>query len=112
MKRREKEDLPVVQWSFLQLKKNSKKNNPVPCFLQSCSQIGSKFLIYGGCDYNGEALSQLFLFDSTYMQWNSPIDESEFQEDHPGCRYGHSATVVEMHPPRIVIYGGMIGRSR
>ena len=28
--------------------------------------------------------------------------------DHPGARYGHSANVVEMHPPRILVYGGMI----
>ena len=24
-------------------------------------------------------------------------------------RYGHSATLVDMHPPRIVVFGGMVG---
>lgn len=27
------------------------------------------------------------------------------------CRYGHSATLVEMHPPKIMIYGGLNGSN-
>ena len=25
-----------------------------------------------------------------------------------GGRYGHSATLIEMHPPKLIVYGGMI----
>lgn len=107
-------DRPLVQWSFFQFKskKGSGKKElsaPSPCFLHSATQIGSKILIYGGCDYFGEALNQLFIYDTATFQWSAPSDaESNFQEDHPGCRYGHSATLVEMHPPKIMIYGGMV----
>jgi len=107
-----KDESAIVQWSFLQLKKVQKKAFPLPCFLQCSSQIGSKFLVYGGCDYYGEALNQLFLFDTVALQWSAPSDGSDFQEDHPGSRYGHTSTVIEMHPPKIMIYGGMVGRTR
>lgn len=36
-------------------------------------------------------------------------NSTEFQEDSPGNRYGHSLTLIEMHPPRLLLYGGMIG---
>lgn len=81
---------------------------PTKCFLHSATQIGSKILIYGGCDYYGEAQNQLFIYDTLNFQWSSPGDESQFQEDHPGKRYGHSAVLIEMHPPKIMVYGGMI----
>jgi hypothetical protein len=96
-------DLPLVQWQFLQMKKATKKNAPTACFLQSCTQIGSKMLIYGGCNYNGDPVSQLFVYDTITFQWSAPSNASDFQEDHPGNRYGHSATLVEMHPPRIMV---------
>lgn len=100
---------PVVQWSFLQYKKSYKGGaTPAPCFLQSTTQIGSKLLVYGGCDAGGEALNQLFLYDTETFLWSSPSDAVEYQEDHPGGRYGHTSTLVEMHPPKIMIYGGMI----
>lgn len=95
--------LPLVQWQFLQMKKANKKNAPTPCFLQSCTQIGSKMLIYGGCNYNGDPISQLFIYDTVTYQWSSPTNATDFQEDHPGSRYGHTATLVEMHPPRILV---------
>lgn len=104
------EQTPLVQWSFLQYKKALKSNAnsaPAPCFLHSSTQIGSKILIFGGADAYGEALSQLFLYDTTTFLWSCPSDAAEYQEDHPGGRYGHTATLVEMHPPKIMIYGGM-----
>lgn len=100
---------PLVQWKFLQLKKYLKKAAPAPCFLQSCTQIGSKMLVYGGCDAFGAPLSQVFLFDTKSYQWSGPGNSTQFEEEHPGARYGHSATLVDMHPPRILIYGGMVG---
>jgi hypothetical protein len=103
--------LPLVQWQFLQLKKANKKTTPTPCFLQTFTQIGSKMLIYGGCNYNGEPISQLFIYDTVTFQWSAPNNASEFQEDHPGTRYGHTCTLVDMHPPRILLYGGMVGLS-
>ena len=66
-------------------------------------------LLYGGCDAFGTPLSQVFLFDTKSYQWSGPGDSSAFEEDHPGPRYGHTATLVDMHPPRILIYGGMVG---
>jgi hypothetical protein len=101
--------LPLVQWQYLQLKKMHKKTTPTPCFLQSCTQIGSKILIYGGCNYHGDPINQLFIYDTITYQWNLPINATEFQEDHPGIRYGHTATLIDMHPPRILLYGGMRG---
>lgn len=103
------EPKPLVQWSFLQYKKTLKGGStPAPCFLHSCTQIGSKLLIYGGANTYGEGLDQLFLYDTTTFLWSCPSDAAEYQEDHPGGRYGHSATLVEMHPPKIMFYGGMI----
>lgn len=100
---------PLVQWSFLQFKKiASSKSTPSPCFLHSSTQIGSKLLIYGGIDYYGELLSQLFIYDYLSLSWSSPGDESQYQDDHPGKRYGHSAVLIEMHPPKLMIFGGMI----
>lgn len=103
-------DKPLVSWSFLQYKKIPKNSiSPIQCFLHSATQIGSKILIYGGCDYNGEAQKELLLYDSESFQWSSPGDATNFQEDHPGNRYGHSAVLVEMHPPKIMVYGGILG---
>ncbi len=106
------EERPLVQWSFLQFKKTGKKGSlaaPTPCFLHSATQIGSKLLVYGGCDYFGDALNQLYIYDTENFQWSAPADEeAAFQEDNAGCRYGHSAVLVEMHPPKIMIYGGMV----
>lgn len=101
---------PIVQWSFLQYKKLNKKTAaPAACVSQSFTQIGSKLLAYGGCNYNGEPLSQLFLYDTQSYEWSEPGDAAEFQESHPGNRYGHTATVIDMHPPKVMIYGGMVG---
>mmetsp|Transcript_24814 Transcript_24814/g.41342 ORF Transcript_24814/g.41342 Transcript_24814/m.41342 type:complete len:601 (+) Transcript_24814:73-1875(+) len=102
-------DRPLVQWSFLQYKKGGKNTiAPIQSFLHSTTQIGSKLLVFGGCDYNGDAQSQLLIYDTTAFQWSSPGDATDYQEDHPGARYGHTATLVEMHPPKIMVYGGMI----
>ncbi len=65
--------------------------------------------MYGGCNYHGEPLSQLFIYDTVTFQWSTSTNSTEFQEDSPGTRYGHSLTLVEMHPPRLLLYGGMIG---
>lgn len=106
------DDRPQVQWSFLQYKRSSKSASPpTACFLHSSTQIGSKILAYGGCDTNGEALNQLLIYDTSSFLWSSPKDATEFQEDHPGGRYGHTATLIEMHPPKVMIYGGMINNG-
>jgi hypothetical protein len=98
---------PLVEWKFLQVKRSNKKSAPKPCFLQSSTPIGAKMLMYGGCNVHGEALNQLYVYDTASCQWSEPSgDVSEV--DHPGPRYGHSASVVEMHPPRILVYGGMV----
>jgi hypothetical protein len=83
---------PLVQWNFLQLKKSNKKSTPVPCFLQSSTQIGSKILIYGGCNYHGDPLNQLFLYDTITYQWNLPNHITEYHDDSPGIRYGHRSS--------------------
>ena len=103
---------PLVQWTFLQFKKTNKKvEHPAPLFLHSATQVGSKLVVLGGCNYFGEALKGLFVYDTLKYEWNTPGDAGRFQEDHGGARYGHTATLVEMHPPRIMIYGGMMGGS-
>ncbi len=56
-------------------------------------------LIYGGCDLHGTALNQLFLFDTQAYQWSSPSDSTSLSDDHAGARYGHTSTLVDMHPP-------------
>lgn len=94
---------------ILQYKKMKNSAAPGQCFLHSATQIGAKFLIYGGCDYHGEPLNQLLIYDTATFQWSSPGDATDFQEDHPGSRYGHTAVLVEMHPPKLMVYGGMVG---
>jgi small GTP-binding protein len=99
-------------WSFLRYKGKKTVNSPAPVFLHSVSPLSSKFLVFGGCDGTGEAESSLFLYDSSSFLWHSaPIGLSTFQEDDPGPRYGHSATLVDNHPPRIFVYGGLVGGS-
>jgi hypothetical protein len=95
----------------MQVKKANKKSSPVPCFLHSCTQIGSKILVYGGCNSNIEPISQVFVYDTQQFVWTSPSDSCDYQEDHPGMRYGHTATVIDMHPPRILVYGGMVAQN-
>lgn len=103
-------DRPLVQWSFLQFKKTSKNAPaPIPSFLHSATQIGTKILIYGGCDYYGDPQKQLFLYDTSTYQWSAPSNSSDYQEDDAGPRYGHTATLIEMHPPKIIVYGGISG---
>jgi hypothetical protein len=110
---------PLVQWTFLQYKKTNKISSsaahPVQTYLHSLTQIGSKLLLFGGCDANGMAQDQLFLYDTQTYQWSASSDVAgggssssggggsghgaigeAFQEDHPGPRYGHSATLVEV----------------
>ena len=100
-----------VQWSFLQYKKQtsgsiSTSSEPAECFLHTATQIGSKILIYGGCDYYGEAKSQLLLYDTATFLWSAPTNSSDFQEDHPGKLYvffsSHlfCAQAVDMDTPR------------
>ena len=101
---------PIVQWSFLQYKKlNRKTSAPIAVASQTFTQIGTKLLAYGGCDYNGEPSSQLYLYDTISYEWSVPDNATEFQESNPNARYGHSSTVIEMHPPKIMIFGGMVG---
>eukprot|EP01038_Epipyxis_sp_PR26KG_P013598 gene13598-18252_t len=112
-------DRPLVQWSFLQYKRQQKSNGsnnggsaatPIASFLHSATQIGSKILIFGGSDANGEAQRQLLIYDTQTYQWSSPANDlTNFEENHPGARYGHTGTLIEMHPPKVLIYGGMIG---
>jgi len=52
---------PIVQWEFLRFTGRSITNPPEAAFLQSMTQIGSKLLLYGGCNYDGEPLEQLFV---------------------------------------------------
>lgn len=102
---------PVVQWSFLQFKKQagSKVEQPTPQFLHSATQVGSKIVVFGGCSYFGEPLRSLFVYDTLKFEWSAPSESTRFEEDHPGARYSHSATLVESHPPKILVYGGMLG---
>ncbi|RYH17592.1 hypothetical protein EON65_28400 [archaeon] len=103
------DDYPLVQWSFLQYKRTNKSAAaPTACFLHSTTQIGSKIMVFGGSDFYGEGLNQLLIYDTASFLWSAPKDCIEFQEDHPGGRYGHTATLIEMHPPKVMIYGGMI----
>lgn len=102
---------PLVQWKFMQVKKQNKKNSPVPSFLHTSTQIGSKILVYGGCDSNIEPISQIYVYNTLELTWSAPNDSCDYQEDHPGRRYGHTATIVEMHPPKILVYGGMVAQN-
>jgi hypothetical protein len=101
---------PLLQWSYLTNNgKNTSDKNiaPSPSYLQSSTQIGSKVLYYGGCNEEGTALSQQYIFDD--MKWATTTNlNTAFQEDNAGARFGHSATLVQMHPPMIMLYGGYL----
>lgn len=77
---------PLVQWSYFQYKHHKSKKNggnaPSPCYLHSATQVGSKFVIYGGCGSGDEHLSQLFLYDSVKFVWSVPADDSQYQVVH------------------------------
>lgn len=106
---------PLVSWVFLQYKPGKpgggRKNvaQPTPVFLHTATQVGKFLLVYGGCSYHGEPLRGLFLYDTVKFEWSTPGEASRYEEDHPGARYSHSATLVESHPPKILIYGGILG---
>lgn len=103
-------ELPIVQWNFLQFKAKKGGNTcPQPCFLHSFTQIGGKLLLFGGANDEGDAKDQIFLYDPSTHTWSVPSDSNNWQEDHPGPRYGHTATLIENHPPKILIFGGMLG---
>lgn len=106
----------IVQWQFLTSKRKSLMSRtvelgPVPSFNSSWTPIGSRLLLYGGCDYDGEPLEQVFLYDTKAYQWISPegvLGENSYEDASPGKRYGHCCVLVEMHPPRLMLYGGMV----
>ena len=101
-----------LKLSFLRLKNKKKALYPSECFLHSATQVGTKILICGGADCHGVALNQIFLFDTINFSWSVPPDVSYFQEGRPGSRYGHTSTLIEMHPPKILVYGGIVGSAR
>ena len=105
-----------VQWTFLQYDKKggifSKKNKaprPAECFLHTQIRIGSSLLSFGGTNNKGEQLSSLFLYDTDKYCFYTPIDDADFQEDHPQNRSGHSMVLIDHHPPRLVVWGGVTG---
>jgi len=57
-------ELPLVQWTYMQYKSLAPQKNAAPSpdqrFLHSCTQIGSKMLIYGGSDKNG--IEKVYVF--------------------------------------------------
>ena len=78
-------------------------------FLHSATQIGNKILYYGGANAYGEPQSQLYLYDTYKQIWNSPTETSNISHDQDaGARYGHTSTLVGMHPPKVLIWGGII----
>ena len=100
----------MSQWAFLNYKGKKTEKSPAPVFLHTATQIGAKFLVFGGCNGDGEAEGSLSLYDSNTFLWHSaPVDATSFQEDYPGPRYGHSSCLVDNHPPRVMIYGGLVG---
>jgi len=101
----------LVTWSFLQYQKSSSLA-PAQCFLHSMTQIGSKLLLFGGCNYAGDAVKNMFIFDTKTYQWSTlkTSDNVDLESD-PGMRFGHAAVLIEMHPPKIMVYGGMVGGS-
>ena len=102
--------MEAPQWVYLNYKGKKTEQSPSPVFLHSCTQIGGKFVVFGGCNGNGEAEGSLLLYDSSSFLWHSaPMDADSFQEDFPGPRYGHSACLVDNHPPRLMVYGGLVG---
>lgn len=103
----EKRERPPTKWTYLQYKKGINKSNvPIDCFLHSATRIGSKILYYGGVNIYGEPLNQLFLYDTTRLSWIPPTEPFLHQEGFPGARYGHSSTLIAMHPPKVLIWGG------
>ena len=95
-------------WEFLQYEK-SKTTAPISCFLHTMSRIGTKLLLYGGCDQGGNAQKNLFVFDSKSFQWSTlKLSPDTNIDEDPTLRYGHAAVLVEMHPPKIMIYGGLV----
>lgn len=101
----------LVSWSFLQYQKSSALA-PAQCFLHSMTQIGSKLLLFGGCNYVGNAEKNMFIFDTKTFQWSTlKTSFNTDLESDPGMRYGHAAVLIEMHPPKIMVYGGMVDGS-
>jgi hypothetical protein len=112
----------VWQGSYLKYKKTAgnkaseAQQAPIQSFLHSATQIGSKILIFGGCDYFGKPLSQLIMYDTINFQWSTPSHNAgpkrapaEFDDtESAGSRYGHTATLIEMHPPKLLVYGGIV----
>lgn len=48
-------------------------------------------------NFTGEPLISVFLYDTISYHWSAPNETCEFQEDHPGPRYGHTTTLIDMH---------------
>ena len=104
----------IVQWQFLATKRKSfisaNLELPVPSFGSSFTPIGSRLLVIGGCDWDGEPLDQLFLYDTKAYEWIGVrvVGEKNYENSSPGKRWGHCCILVEMHPPRLALWGGMV----
>ena len=102
----------VLQWERSEFPHDgTDRCTPEPSFLHSATQVGGKFVTYGGCSHAGDALSQLLVFDCDTKEWTAPAERIGVQGDEPAPRYGHSATLVSMTPPQMLVFGGMQGQS-
>lgn len=97
-----------VARTHVQVPKRRKPQAPAPraCFLHSATRVGSKIVVVGGSDYYGSAIDQLLVYDTDTFAWSRPPTSSSSGSEF-GAKYGHSATLIDMHPPRLMFFGGM-----
>jgi len=70
----------------MQWRKNpSHEKNLDKCFLHSSTQIGTRLIVYGGCNYDGLPLDQMYMFDTKNYKWAMIKVESDVDSD-PGPR--------------------------
>ena len=102
----------AVRTTPTQVPKRRKPQTAAPraCFLHSATRVGSKIVVVGGSDYYGSAIDQLFVYDTDTFSWSRPptmTSSGSSSASEFGAKYGHSSTLIDMHPPRLMFFGGM-----
>jgi len=96
-------DLPSETWvrpPYASVSKPCAREDQASC------RFNNNVVIYGGQSDKGTFLNDVHIFDSTSLQWRSPINTGGAS---PGCRAGSSMAVV--NDTSLLLFGGDMGFS-
>ena len=90
---------------------SSGRGGPGRTWAHSLNNVGSRVLMFGGCDDGGNSIDATtpLLYDIGGYAWITDVEISGASEEQsPGRRYGHKSVTLGMHPATVMIYGGLV----